>query len=184
MWWAQIISKDTELMGTLAFLDELVAPDTANTLRPLHELLVNDAPWLLPRIAPSSHINIAHRKLGANRQVRRRIPRWKTRAFFFSDMLCWSLQLARTLRLRVLSEAVEETVDTPAGEGSAIEEAEVGDEAAASRLLRDLKGREVQGEGSPLRHRLLWLIDQQFSEPTLLGALGQCTVCIRSLATR
>lgn len=56
-------------------------------MRPLHQLLINDAPWILARVKTADVVHIAHRRLGANRA------------------------LARALRLRLLSEAVVEEVD-------------------------------------------------------------------------
>lgn len=162
-----------------AFLAELRGPDTTNTLRPLHQLLINDAPWILARIK-SARVHIAHRRLGANRS------------------------LARALRLRLLSEAVLEEVDEslldvghalssqapPAGAGAAADQDGqqlTDDEIPLERLLADLSpfvgrtaGRtpasarpaartEARGEqrrgsgprGSALLFRLLWLLDRQ-----------------------
>lgn len=172
-----------------AFLAELRGPDTTNTLRPLHQLLINDAPWILARIK-SSHIHIAHRRLGANKGG----------------------ALARALRLRLLSEAVVEEVDEslldvggarsspapPAGAGAAADQDGqhvIDDEIPLERLLSELapyvahtspkpasttptlrkdiveKRRQRKGRrGSALLFRLLWLLDRQLQNSA--GRLG------------
>jgi hypothetical protein len=170
-----------------AFLAELRAPDTNNILRPLHQLLINDAPWILARVKTADVVHIAHRRLGANRS------------------------LARALRLRLLSEAVVEEVDeshmdvpnalsgaTRVGDGESlgpdtpeVRGADASAELPVELLLRELApyvvsktkdcgagrgkmrlrvrdvgtGCEKDGVGeaaaSALLHRLLWLIDLQ-----------------------
>ncbi len=177
----QEAAKDSELLKNNAFLAELRAPDTNNILRPLHQLLINDAPWILARVQTADVVHIAHRRLGANRS------------------------LARALRLRLLSEAVVEEVDEShmdvpnalsgaprVGEGEScgpdapeVRGADASAELPVELLLRELtpyvvsktKGRgkirlrvrdvdtgcdkDSVGEASALLHRLLWLIDLQ-----------------------
>ena len=166
-WLLQEAAKDGELLKNNAFLAELRAPDTSNKMRPLHQLLINDAPWILARVKTADVVHIAHRRLGANRA------------------------LARALRLRLLSEAVVEEVDESqmdvrgvlgaaprvgGGEsgGPDIPEAACNAELPVEILLRKLApyvasktkdcargDNDGVGEGSALLHRLLWLIDLQ-----------------------
>ena len=54
----QEASKDGELLLSNTFLADLRAPDTSNTLRPLHQLLINDAPWILARVKTGDVLHI------------------------------------------------------------------------------------------------------------------------------
>ena len=80
------VTKDSELLDDADLRAALCAPDTANVLRPLRELLVNDAPWILARVHTTDVVHVAHGRLS-------------TRG------------LARALRVRLLSEAVVEELD-------------------------------------------------------------------------
>jgi hypothetical protein len=52
----QEAAKDEELLRNNAFLAELRGPDTTNVLRPLHVLVINDAPAILARIK-AAHVS-------------------------------------------------------------------------------------------------------------------------------
>jgi hypothetical protein len=54
----QEAAKDAELLLSNTFLADLRAPDTSNTLRPLHQLLINDAPWILARVKTGDVLHI------------------------------------------------------------------------------------------------------------------------------
>ena len=84
------MARDRALLDDADLRAALCAPDTANVLRPLRELLVNDAPWILARVRAAGAVHIAHGRLA-------------TRG------------LGRALRVRLLSEAVVEELDDAEG---------------------------------------------------------------------
>ena len=84
------VARDRALLDDADLRAALCAPDTANVLRPLRELLVNDAPWILARVRAAGAVHIAHGRLA-------------TRG------------LGRALRVRLLSEAVVEELDDAEG---------------------------------------------------------------------
>jgi hypothetical protein len=61
-WLLQEAAKDGELLKNNAFLAELRAPDTSNKMRPLHQLLINDAPWLLARVKAADVVHISQKR--------------------------------------------------------------------------------------------------------------------------
>ena len=84
------MARDRALLDDADLRAALCAPDTANVLRPMRELLVNDAPWILARVRAAGAVHIAHGRLA-------------TRG------------LGRALRVRLLSEAVVEELDDAEG---------------------------------------------------------------------
>ncbi|KAK3261516.1 hypothetical protein CYMTET_29576, partial [Cymbomonas tetramitiformis] len=130
------VAQDSSLINT-KFLNELLVPDSEFGLHPLPRVVVNDAPWLLPRVA-AGKLRIAWRGLGELRA------------------------LTSKLRMRRLSEALDEQLEHGKMGSDGREHPELS--ALLSTISARVTSPEGAEAASSLRHRLLCLLDAQLEE--------------------